>query len=545
MASSNTRILTKNDRISYTYSNLEKIVLTTDLTSVSTFYIGKAKTIQTNSQGLITSINPGNAPFLADMTRMMVGIGGIINPQYNLDVSGTMRVPYLQTSSFFINNTSLPDYISQVIAAGGGIGGSGQPGDLEVTGSARAISFSSIFLHASTIYATKGYIDSISASNIQAVSQQLSNLQIPQPTSQEWLAFGNTANADSVLLRSSDSVSWYTSKSPFQGGQFNSLAFNGSYWLGVGTDQNNVYTSAKSYDGLSWAHYPGPFTTGLATTLAWNGSLWVSMGLDSNSANTLATSVDGASWSVFPGPFAGGRGFAVTWNGSYWLASGATPSNANTVALSVDGISWTGYPGAGFTNQAGYGALAWNGSRWVLTGSGQNFSNSVAYSTDGITWMKVLGPFSGGYGTSIVWNGSLFLATGADGTGLTTIGTSVDGSNWTSYPGPFVGGYGLSVRWNGTTFLAAGYNPYSGSVIASSVDGIHWTDLGSIFSGTQILFATAVGYARYPEQYSLSVNSKAYISSLVVSGFISTTTINVSSFTGFLNDAQCIVVVDV
>lgn len=452
----------------------------------------------------------------------------------------------LSSVSLFTSNTSnyLTSLINNLPALGSNIAG----GSLDIGGVGRAVTFSSMITYTSTLYAIRGTFDTISTSNIYALSQELSNLTIPQPTAQEWIAFATTSNAESLLLRSQNTTNWTTSASPFLGGQFNSLVFNGEYWLAVGTDQDNQFTSAKSYNGLTWTHFQGPFTTGLATSIAYSPAqtLWVALGLDVNSVNTLATSSDGESWTIAPGPFSGGRGLAVAYNGSLWLASGNTPLSANTIATSANGSTWTATSGPAFTNPAGYAGIAWNGTRWIITGSDQTFTKSIAYSTDGMEWTTIPGPFVGGYGTAILYQGGQFVATGTDSTGTNTIATSVDGISWTASTGPFTGGgYGLSLAYNGTYYVAGGFGPTNNTVLAYSLNGILWTSMGNIFQGKQLLFATATSWGYYPKQTSLYVNSHAIISSLNVIGSISTPSISVSSFAGNLNDAMTVIVVDV
>ena len=400
-------------------------------------------------------------------------------------------------------------------------------GSLDVAGEARAITFSSIFLFTSSIIANNANLLTASISNVTTIQSQTSNLQIPQPTDHEWISFATTPTAESLLLRSSDTLTWRTSISPFIGGQMNSLVWTGNYWLAVGTDQFNKYTSSKSLDGLNWVDFAGPFVAGLATCLGWNGSIWVAMGLDSNSAHTLSTSADGENWTEVGGPFLGGRGLAVAWNGTYWLAAGNSYGTGNTLAISSDGLIWTGSIGPNFTNPSGYAGLAWNSNLWVLTGSDQTQTNTIAYSSDAVSWTSIPGPFTGGFGTSVLWNGTFFLATGH---GPFTIGKSADGISWTSYPGPFTGGgYGLTLGWNGLYFLASGFGGTTTSVLFYSLDGETWTELGSMFDGKTVLFATAISYAHYPVQTSLYVNSVGYISSM----------------TGNWVDCQTLVVVDI
>ena len=404
-------------------------------------------------------------------------------------------------------------------------------GSLDVAGEARAISFSSILLYTSSIIATNANLLYGTISNLTTIQSQTSNLQIPQPTDHEWISFATTPNAESVLLRSSDTFTWRTSISPFIGGQMNSLIWTGNYWLAVGTDQFNRYTSSKSVDGLNWVDFSGPFVAGLATSLGWNGSIWVAMGLDSNSAHTVSTSSDGETWTEAGGPFIGGRGLAVKWNGTYWLAAGNSYETGDTIAISSDGSIWTTATGANFTNPSGYAGLAWNGTLWVLTGSDQAQTNTIAYSSDAISWTSIPGPFTGGFGTYVLWNGSFFLATGHNIDGSVTIGKSVDGMSWSSFPGPFTGGgYGLTLGWNGLYFLASGFGGSDmANILFYSTDGESWTGLGNLFGGKHILFATAISYAQYPVQTSLYVNSVGFISSM----------------TGNWVDCETLVVVDI
>jgi hypothetical protein len=357
---------------------------------------------------------------------------------------------------------------------------------------------------------------------LTSIQGSLSNLSIPQSAPSEWISFANTATGESVLLRSQDGTTWTTSQSPFLGGQFNSLVWNGNYWLAVGTDIVNNYTSAKSADGLIWTTSLGPFTTGLANAIAWNGSLWVAMGLDTNSVNTLSVSSDGLSWTIYPGPFTGSRGLAVAWSGDLWLAVGF-----DQIATSTDGINWTPSIGPDLTNTSGYAGVAWGSGLWIIVGS------AVAYSTDASTWTVIPGPFAGGYGTSVTYLNSRFIATGTDGTGNYTIAISFNGFIWTRNSGALAGGYALAVAYNGSRYMVSGFGG-DGTVLAISDDAMTWLSLGNTFNTKTFLFTTAIGYANYPEKYGMNVNTLAYISSLVT-----------TSFSGTLNDAQTIIVVDV
>jgi hypothetical protein len=423
---------------------------------------------------------------------------------------------YAINSSNFLYSTILSRIVSTV--AGGGTAGFGT-GSVDIGGTGRAITFSSIYMQTSTIQALQATIGQGTISNLIGTTASFSNLYIPQPVSAEWIAFGNTADGTSLLLRSTTGNAWFPSASPFLGGEFNSVVFNGAYWLAVGTDQNNVYSAAKSYDGLVWTFSPGPFPNGLATCLAWNGSLWVAMGLDVTTTLTLATSADGVTWTTATGPFTNGRGLAVAWNGTQWVASGFSITNANTIAYSSDGLNWTSIVGPAFSQPSGYAGLAWNGTRWVLTGSDATSTYTIAYSSDGINWTRIAGPFTGGYGTSVIWGGTKFVATGRSADGSITIGVSTDGITWTGYGDPFTGGYGFSVAWNGSLFVASGFSSTSGNVLATSTDGITWNGLSSTFNGTTILFATTIAYAKYPKETSLTIGGNAQISSMTANYF--------------------------
>ena len=431
--------------------------------------------------------------------------------------------PIFSTGVYAINSSNFlySTIFSRVVSTVGGTGGSAGlgTGSIDIGGTGRAITFSSIYMQTSTIQALQATIGQGTISNLTGTTASFSNLYIPQPTSAEWIAFGNTADGTSLLLRSTTGNAWFPSASPFLGGEFNSVVFNGAYWLAVGTDQNNIYSAAKSFDGIVWSFSPGPFPNGLATCLATNASIWVAMGLDVTTTLTLATSTDGVTWITAPGPFTNGRGLAVAWNGTQWVASGFSISNANTIAYSSDGVNWTSIVGPAFSQPSGYAGLAWNGTRWVLTGSDATSTYTIAYSSDGINWTRIPGPFTGGYGTSVIWGGTKFVATGYNGNGTVTIGVSTDGITWTGYGAPFAGGYGFSVAWNGSLFVASGFSSTSGNVLATSTDGITWNGLSSTFNGTTILFATTIAYAKYPKETSLTIGGNAQISSLTANYF--------------------------
>jgi hypothetical protein len=451
---------------------------------------------------------------------------------------------YVNTQITNLSNASASNYVTYpyltATLSNLSLTGGGQTGDftatsiygsvINITGDDRALSFSTIYAYASTVTAINANIGTSYLSNIITLSTQASNLTIPAPTQSEWISFAVTPTGDTLLLRSNTTtLNWTTSPSPFIGGDFNAIQWNGLYWLTLGTDQNNKYSSAKSGDGLIWTTYPTPFVSGMANSLGWNGSIWVAMGTNSNSSNAIATSSDGQNWTAGTSPFPGGQSFAVAWNSTIWLASGYSPTTGNTVAYSSDGINWIPSVGPNFQNPGGYAGLAWNGSTWVLTGSDQTNTSTTATSSDAINWQATLGPFTGGFGTSVVWGYNRFIATGINGYGSISIGLSYDGVSWTTIAGPFVGGYGLTVKWNGTYFLASGYSASSSNILSYSADGYIWSGLGNIFDGKQILFATTLDYAVYPPKYSMTVGGQTYLSSVM----------------GNWVDAQTIVVVDI
>ena len=451
---------------------------------------------------------------------------------------------YVNTQIINLSNASASNYVTYnyltATLSNLTLTGGGQTGDftatsiygsvLNITGDARALSFSTIYAYASNVTAINATIGTSYLSNIITLSTQASNLTIPAPAQSEWISFAVTPTGDTLLLRSNDTtLNWTTSPSPFIGGDFNAIQWNGLYWLTLGTDQNNKYSSAKSGDGLIWTTYPTPFISGMANSLGWNGSIWVAMGTNSNSSNAIATSSDGQNWTAGTSPFPGGQSFAIAWNNTIWLASGYSPSTGNTLAYSSDGINWISYVGPNFQNQGGYAGLAWNGYYWVLTGSDQTNTSTTATSYDGMNWQATIGPFTGGFGTSVVWGSNRFIATGINGFGNVSIGLSYDGVSWTTIAGPFVGGYGLTVKWNGTYFLASGYSATSSNVLSYSSDGFIWSGLGNVFDGKQILFATTLDYAVYPPKYSMTVAGQTYLSSVM----------------GNWVDAQTIVVVDI
>jgi hypothetical protein len=507
------------------FSSIAGISFANDLVSTPYLDFVLASTTAGLGQVYISTATGGGGSYAGDwstpISTVAVFTSNTSNYYYTSlqDWSSAVSVATLFTSNlsnYIITNHASIGFINDISG-----------GSLDVAGEARAITFSSIFLFTSSIIANNANLLTASISNVTTIQSQTSNLQIPQPTDHEWISFATTPTAESLLLRSSDTLTWRTSISPFIGGQMNSLVWTGNYWLAVGTDQFNNYTSSKSLDGLNWVDFAGPFVAGLATCLGWNGSIWVAMGLDSNSAHTLSTSADGENWTEVGGPFLGGRGLAVAWNGTYWLAAGNSYGTGDTLAISSDGLIWTGSIGPNFTNPSGYAGLAWNSNLWVLTGSDQTQTNTIAYSSDAVSWTSIPGPFTGGFGTSVLWNGTFFLATGH---GPFTIGKSADGISWTPYPGPFTGGgYGLTLGWNGLYFLASGFGGTTTNVLFYSLDGETWTGLGSMFDGKTVLFATAISYAHYPVQTSLYVNSVGYISSM----------------TGNWVDCQTLVVVDI
>jgi hypothetical protein len=99
----------------------------------------------------------------------------------------------------------------------------------------------------------------ISQSDKRSRSPDIQYFTIPQPTDHEWISFATTPNAESILLRRSDTFTWETSDLHLSVDDERTAYWTGNYWLAVGTDQFNKYAVFKECRCvLNWVDFSGP-----------------------------------------------------------------------------------------------------------------------------------------------------------------------------------------------------------------------------------------------------------------------------------------------
>jgi hypothetical protein len=206
---------------------------------------------------------------------------------------------------------------------------------------------------------------------------------------------------------------------------------------------------------------------------------YVACGKGAPGEPTLQWSTDGLTWYPATSGWFTERGFNAAYGNGLWVAVGGnTPlTPLSSIKVSTDGKNWTNITSGGFAGGVGY-KVAWNGSLWVASGDSATILNTIQWSTDGFNWNNILSggfnsasPTSGGYG--LVWTGSSWIAAGFDSTPTDTIQRSVDGKNWvSSTSGGFIPGGG-GIASNGTLHIAVGGS--SNFIQYSTNNAVDWT----------------------------------------------------------------------
>ncbi len=223
-----------------------------------------------------------------------------------------------------------------------------------------------------------------------------------------------------------------------------------------------------SSDGITWTTRVSGTANPTLTSVCWAGTQWVAVGYN----GSIRTSPDGITWTSRSSG-ATGTLYGVVWTGSQVVAVGLgyTVSNDTyygAILTSPDGINWTsrtsGVSGIGST--PALRSVAWTGTQLVASGGA-----NVVTSPDGVTWTVRTpgGVFLDTY--SVIWTRDQLVMTGASG----AIRTSNDGANWTYRNTAGTIGTAFSMVKTVDLIVLAG----SGGVIFTSVDAITWTSRAS------------------------------------------------------------------
>ena len=299
-----------------------------------------------------------------------------------------------------------------------------------------------------------------------------------------WLVAGyssntNDNNANTVILRSSDTSNWAVSfLTPFNT-SINSIVYGSNRWVAVGQDgatgSNSIYTSI---DAITWVPscnnplYLNGFSQYNSVTYG-GGNKWVAVGTNVGSnLQAIVYSTDGLTWSLASNnPFTEGAGYSVGYGNGLWIAGGSATSN---IATSSNGIDWNAAQSNPFYNGIVLDIKYANGL-WIAVGLGTGYN--IMSSPDGSNWT----PSSLGTASlkTAAYGDGKWIVSGLGGMGHSMfIGT--DGINWSSITNNFEGvnSYGNnSIAYGNGVWLDVGNYTTTKfiSTIQTSANGLDWT----------------------------------------------------------------------
>ncbi len=219
-----------------------------------------------------------------------------------------------------------------------------------------------------------------------------------------WVCVGTGTN---TIGYSTDGINWFSSDTGTILTNSFTVKWNGKIWVAGGSQ------ICYSSDSITWYSTTSPFT-GLCYSVEWNENIWVAGGWG---GTPMAYSIDGITWVSVTSPAFTERCYGVYWNGSYWLAGG---QGGYSYAHSLDGIRWSA--ASNIFGTQGYSAISTkkSGSLYiqhplVAVGSGSNHTLSYS-SNDGLTFTGLGTSIFPVKSTSSCWNGKLWVAGGVSNT---------------------------------------------------------------------------------------------------------------------------------
>lgn len=285
----------------------------------------------------------------------------------------------------------------------------------------------------------------------------------------------------SIILTSTDGITWQDNSSALTGVDFYSVLFAGTPGTPTASDRFIAFDGTRSCytspDGNVWTPQTNKLGTGTATWGAWDSTAKKVVAVGS----AISTSKDptGTAWTqtsltakdnLYHVTFAPGQGFFAV-------------GENHALYVSPAGTAWTKL-NTGLGSHAPLRGVTWSGTQFVAVGGGNYYDSSslsvVMTSPDGTAWTNV--PMTAKAELkSVAWSGTTYAAVGARG----AIYTSTNGTVWTKRTSPG-GTLNLNcVIWAGNQFVAVGGRDYmdnyydgnlpTGSIILTSPDGVTWT----------------------------------------------------------------------
>ncbi len=331
-------------------------------------------------------------------------------------------------------------------------------------------------------------------------------------TGSRYVMVGATRGAANEILvaTSPDAILWTFAKPLMLGGVLNSLSWNGSVMVAVGSRSSVVGSTLvsssiilRSTDGISWQDRSSALTNQALADVVWAGNPASPTANDRfiafDGTKTCYTSPDGITWTAQTNKLLTNAATGV-WNGTQVVAVGAAISRSSNST----GTTWTQSPSgtSKFLQDIAYDAAM---GYIAITEDGEMLSSSNATTwvrrSSGLTTRSSL--------TAVAWSGSRFVAVGGDVSGYdddkAIIWNSTDGATWQPSTTTSKGAL-LGVSWSGTQFVAVGY----GGLILTSNDGLAWSPKTSgvsltlrdvIWTGTQFVAVGGEGDYFYRSRF--------------------------------------------
>ncbi len=354
------------------------------------------------------------------------------NPQYSLEVVGSMKAGGILFSNSLINN-------------------------IDIT----KLGQSTVTTYDINLLFTQG------ASNWNSFKTEYGQKWISldySPENNIWIAVSKDGLKTNVLS-SSDGISWKLVNYPYTDYDY---SWKHVIWVSklnmfiAISNTNATYRSMTSSDGVTWVLRTSPLNNW--ECVAWSDTLNLLVAVASTGTNKVMTSSDGINWTSRPAADDSLRWSYVLWCAERGLFIAVADNIVNAVMISYDGINWTlkSTPNTGLGSVgSNWFSIAWSSKLGLF--AAVSYAGQIMTSSDTTTWTIIYNNANMNF-ASICWAQEVFVAISSKTSGTTKrLVYSYDGITWLEKD--FVNTTNSSSSWDFITwskyhayFLVSGYD---------------------------------------------------------------------------------------